>query len=114
MARTWRIADGEVRALKLRDVAKKANRGTLDLASEDVFVDAHVAVVHDNGAMKIYVNGVRKNQNLGPHVLGIAMNGRARIGCQDVADKVFDGIVDDVRIYSRALAESEIATLAQP
>jgi hypothetical protein len=73
----------------------------------------HVAATFD-GSMKIYVNGVLGNTNPGPWDLGAAMNGAARLGCKALGSRVFDGAIDDVRVYRRVLTTNEIATLAQP
>ena len=72
----------------------------------------HVAVTFDGG-MKVYVNGLLKNTNPGPHVLAFAANGAVRLGCKSVGDKGFDGAVDDLRVYSRVLTGTEISSLAQ-
>jgi hypothetical protein len=37
----------------------------------------------------------------------------ARVGCRNPGEKGYDGQLDDLRIYARALSAAEIATLAK-
>ncbi len=77
---------------------------------------AHVAATYDGTDMRLYVNGTEMASlpltgqiDTNPSVL-------AAIGNQpDGADnRPFDGLLDDVRIYNRALTDSEIALLVDP
>jgi concanavalin A-like lectin/glucanase superfamily protein len=36
------------------------------------------------------------------------------MGCREDQSFYFNGVIDEVRVYSRALSDAEIATLAQP
>lgn len=70
----------------------------------------HVVGVLDRGAGRgrVYVNGVEGAEGaLGPNPL--SNDAITRIGCrQDTSDSAFDGAIDDVRIFNRALSEEEI------
>jgi hypothetical protein len=78
----------------------------------------HIALVADSSGMRLYVNGVlhesRGLYRLGPNtnaITGIGGLGETAGGDNDP----FDGKVDDLRIYNRALSEAEIAAdLATP
>jgi hypothetical protein len=69
----------------------------------------HVVATRDSsGAVNLYVNGVLSgtpNQNCGTPVTGNPL----RVSS---VSRPFDGYIDEVRIYNRALASDEIATLA--
>jgi hypothetical protein len=77
----------------------------------------HVAVTIDagNDTIKLYLDGVVVAQNtratLSPSDLGVTTNnwlGRS----QYAVDAFYRGLIDDFRIYSRALTQAEIAYLA--
>jgi hypothetical protein len=64
----------------------------------------------DAGRGRVYVNGVETAGTLGPAPL--SNDAITRIGCrQDTSDFAFDGAIDDVRIYNRALPGNEIRQL---
>ena len=73
----------------------------------------HVAVVQNGGAVIFYrdgidIGGVASGQQFpgaGPHPVRIG------IRATDL-NRDFDGLIDEVRIYNRALSADEIATLA--
>jgi hypothetical protein len=68
---------------------------------------SHVAMTFGGGSLRIYVNGVQ--------VGGVAGNGNIRtsndpvtIGGSSAWGRWFAGLIDEVRIYNRALSQSEI------
>ncbi len=70
---------------------------------------AHVAVTFDGTNLKGYLNGslfntVATNFNL----QGVALT----VGQIHIGENYFNGLVDDLRVYSRALSDPEIAALA--
>jgi len=81
----------------------------------------HVAGVFDNGLMTIYVDGAVDATAFGGRTFG---TGNVRIGFLGVGSEAehfdgeklpesyFDGVLDDIRIYDRALSRSEIEMLA--
>jgi len=74
----------------------------------------HVAATWDGSEVRIYVDGVLDKDP--PDLRGATIGTDTRplyIGGRGTAD-VFDGIVDDVRIYNRALTAAEVAALANP
>ena len=69
----------------------------------------HVAGTYDGDTMKVYVNG----ELIGEQGQGFDLQGTndsdVRIGCaKDRANFTFDGAIDEVVIFNRALSEAEI------
>ena len=72
----------------------------------------HLAFVYDGTQMVVYLNGV---DSMGPRALAIGTTRAARavIGVADNAARVWTGVLDDVQIYSRPLAEAEVAAIME-
>jgi len=70
---------------------------------------AHVATTYDGTTLRLYVNGVQvaATAHTGPIV---DAGGALRIGGNAVWGEYFAGLIDDVRVYSRALTAAEITT----
>lgn len=69
----------------------------------------HVACVFNNGVMKIYINGQLDNYtNL---TINTPPNTTLHIGWFNSTLSGFNGSIDDIRIYNRALTDSEILGL---
>ena len=72
----------------------------------------HTAMVYDGNKLKLYIDG--------QYVAGSKLRGRVdqdstvdvTIGSQPGGGKHFDGLIDDVRIYSRALPKDELILLS--
>ncbi len=75
----------------------------------------HVAfVVHPGGTAELYTDGVLRASQPGvPDPLLPDPAASARMGCRSDGTQPFDGILDDVRAYARALSPEEIAELAR-
>ena len=77
----------------------------------------HVAAVLPDGRdntedVQLYVNGVHQpGGSLAPHGVNTATQPAVRIG-SDGTGRWFLGLIDDARIYSRALSPAEVAALA--
>ncbi|HQQ12147.1 MAG TPA: LruC domain-containing protein [Bacteroidales bacterium] len=70
----------------------------------------HLAMTYDGAALKIFINGQLKNTAAVSGALKV--NGRAfSIGSDNAAQKFFNGQIDDVRYYGKALSPIEIQTL---
>jgi hypothetical protein len=87
------------------------------LVSESVITDGqwhHVGLVYDFGALRryLYVDGIEVAKDT-EFVGGVASNGGLYIGASKNLDSgsFFSGLIDDVRIYSCALGEADIAAL---
>lgn len=76
----------------------------------------HIVMTYQNGALIVYLNGTevaRNNEALGNFVFGSATSDTyigADPGGQTISG-FFNGIVDEVRTYNRALTEAEVVQL---
>lgn len=66
----------------------------------------HIAYVytHTNTTAKWFINGKPDSENVG----AITFKQPQRIGAYDLVNYMMNGLIDEVRIYNRALTESEI------
>ena len=70
----------------------------------------HLAVTYDGTNMKVYVNGVLVRNVLRSGAI-LATDGPLHIGGNEVwGGEFYSGLIDDVRIYNRALSLEEIQT----
>jgi hypothetical protein len=96
--------------------------GVVDLASQKLVDDGqwhHVAGVFDNGLMTLYIDGAPDVSAAGGNTFGtgtvrygfIASQSEATVfdGDRSGSPGYFNGGLDDVRIYDKALTEAEIA-----
>jgi len=68
---------------------------------------SHLAMTYDGTTMRIYINGVQAGSGA---VTGSAAtsNSPLRIGGNSIWGEYFRGLIDEVRIYNRALSATEI------
>jgi hypothetical protein len=74
----------------------------------------HLALTYDGGTLRLYVNG---NQASSRAVSGsiLTSTGAVRIGGNNVWPEWFNGLIDEVRVYRRALTAAEVgADMARP
>ena len=115
----WQLSttdSGSDRYLRMRI---KAGGTTTTLADSSVNLSPGqwylATATYDNasGAMKLYLDGSEVAS--GTHAVGGALDTSSAvpvaIGANGSAERFFDGILDDVRIYDRALGADEIADL---
>jgi YD repeat-containing protein len=69
----------------------------------------HLAVTFDGATLRLFANGVQVS-TLAVGAAAIATNGALRIGGNSVWGEYFKGLIDEVRIYNRALSAAEIQT----
>ncbi len=74
----------------------------------------HVCFVYASTGQAVYVAGVRVGNDDAPSPKITFTNDELRIGARSDGTSPFRGVLDDVRIYSRALGSAEITALAQP
>ena len=68
----------------------------------------HLAVTYDGTTLRLFVNGVQvRNRNQRPAPRSTTA-GALRIGGNSVWGEYFKGLIDEVRIYNRALTVTEI------
>lgn len=65
----------------------------------------------DGSAKVLYVNGVEENLTTGLSARGGTLSTEATIGVLDNLTEYFNGAIDDVRVYNRALSPAEIQQL---
>jgi hypothetical protein len=69
----------------------------------------HIAMSWDGATLKTFIDGAEVASQPAPAPL-LVSNGQVRIGGESVRNGWFHGLVDEVRIYSRALSATQIAT----
>src|SRR5439155_13688093 len=69
----------------------------------------HLAATYDGSNLRMYVNGTLASSRAVTGSINVS-NGALRIGGNSVWGEYFNGLIDEVRIYKRALAQSEIQT----
>jgi Concanavalin A-like lectin/glucanases superfamily len=70
---------------------------------------SHLALTYDGNSMKLYVNGqLVSSQQLTGALM--STTGGLSIGGNTMWGEYFNGLIDEVRIYSRALTATEIQT----
>src|SRR4051812_42526893 len=67
----------------------------------------HLATTYDGAFQRLYVNGVQVAQRAQTGSIGTS-TGALRIGGNQVWGEYFDGAIDEVRVYNRALVVTEI------
>ena len=70
---------------------------------------AHLSETYDGTTMRLYVNGVQVASKAQTGNINVS-NGVLRIGGNSIWNEYFKGMIDDVRIYNRALSAGEIQT----
>lgn len=76
---------------------------------------SHVALVYAGGTMTVYLNGALAGEPTTGASIDYQSNGEILIGTdldEGPSDLHFDGDVDDVRFYNRALPQTELQDLA--
>ena len=105
------VPAGYVRLNNATQTSDKAVRGTTKLALNTW---THIATTYDGAVQRFYVNGVlvgTANPIVAPSLNTIVQsNGALRIGGNaSSTGEFFQGLIDEVRIYNRALSVTEIA-----
>jgi len=76
---------------------------------------SHVAAVYDQaaGARRIYVNGVKVAERIDPPITVTNSTAKVGIGAQFAAEPeyFFDGLIDELSFYARALSGAEIEAI---
>ena len=72
----------------------------------------HLTVVRENGKIKMYINGTPQSETAS-HNYPLVPSNRFEIGTWD-ALRFFNGTIDEVRVYQRALTGSEIFEHSHP
>jgi hypothetical protein len=75
---------------------------------------AHVCMVYEASGLAVFIDGKEVVRNAAPFPKITPTTDDLRIGARSDGTNAFIGVIDDVRIYTRALTAQELATLAQP
>ncbi|HSW44938.1 MAG TPA: LamG domain-containing protein, partial [Phycisphaerae bacterium] len=105
-------------------VYQAANGGTTDNIRTDAVLTAgvwhHVVLTGDGTTIRCYVNGVEKpftyaysGSNAGRWIGGVDSRDNVTVGVlkRTASERWFPGLIDDVRVYNRALSVNEILAL---
>lgn len=68
----------------------------------------HAAGVYDGVNVSLYVNGQRVASKVASAMVASLMNAPLRLGGDSDGENNFDGVIDETRIYNRALSDSEL------
>jgi hypothetical protein len=69
----------------------------------------HLATSYDGGTLRLYVNGTQVSSQAVSGSLAVS-TGPLRIGGDSVWGEYLNGVIDEVRVYNRALTPTEIQT----
>ena len=69
----------------------------------------HLAATYDGATLRLYVNGAQVGSKAVSGAIATS-TGPLRIGGDSIWGEYFSGLLDDVRVYKRALSASEIQT----
>jgi hypothetical protein len=74
----------------------------------------HVAVVRtrSSGRTELYINGMLDTAVVSNNTSSLTANPQIKIGANTIDERYYRGLIDEVRIYSRALSQGEVAYLA--
>jgi PKD repeat protein len=113
---TWMLSTINDGGMKLR-FRIKTDGQTLTLIGTQTINSGewvHAVAVYDGSQMRLYTNGVETGTRPKSGTITAAPSVQIYIGDNPgVEQKTFDGLIDDVRLYERALAPAEILTLYQ-
>ncbi len=98
---------GLPQALRMRINNDSSFDGMSDPAAIALNAWQHVAVTFDNGTLTFFVDGLNRGMRTGV-TAPIARSGPIFIGARIDAQRNFDGAIDEVRIWDRALTQQEI------
>jgi len=107
----WMLSTFSSKSVRFR---LKADGSTSTLISKDGVLQTgrwhHVAATYDGQQMRIYVDGQQVASQSKTGIVDANSTVPASLGNQPQGSRAFDGLIDDVRIYRRALSTTEIQT----
>jgi hypothetical protein len=104
--------DGTIRGA----IVDAANNNVVIYSTTNITDDRwhHIALVRDAGAsdlLKLYIDGVFEISDSYPTILDVSSAGDITFGIDITNTRFYDGIIDDIHMYNRALTEAEILEL---
>ncbi|MGE3166754.1 MAG: LamG-like jellyroll fold domain-containing protein [Planctomycetota bacterium] len=109
----WMLSTNNGTGIRVR-LKAGSNTKTLVAAGAQLAVGtwAHIALTYDGSTIAVYQNGVLVGSAAKTGGLGTNPAVSVWVGDNPGGGKTFDGIIDEVRLYDRALAASEIQSVA--
>jgi beta-lactam-binding protein with PASTA domain len=96
--------------VRLTPVASTTDSGARGTTQVPLNTWTHLATTYDGSSQRFYVNGVLVRTVANPGTI-VQANGALRIGGNaSSTGEFFQGLIDEVRVYNRALSAAEIAT----
>jgi hypothetical protein len=90
-------------------VANPGDTGVTGTSALALNTWTHLTLTYDGSVLILYVNGVEVNR-VGPAGAILTSTGALSIGGNNVWGEFFSGLIDEVRVYNRALSPTEIQT----
>lgn len=94
-----------------------SKKSVVDAVLDDNKCWQHVAVVRSSGTTRLYINGVLRSSNSAISRIDLTNNGVLQLGsgaCVGVIDFLYSGLMDEFRLYERALSGDEVLELYTP
>jgi serine/threonine protein kinase/predicted Zn-dependent protease len=112
----WGVTDDFVSAVLGKKFSFLVGRPDISVTSDRDVVTGdwvHVAAVRDTeeGKIGIYINGAHEKTVAHPNTRPLTAADSIAVGGTIVGDRCYSGLIDDVRIYSCALSETEIKAI---
>lgn len=108
------VSDGAVTYAQIEGVSSRTTGVISPAITIGVFVH-YVITFDETGTLRHYKDGALSGSSPGAWVVPSITGRHAKIGAESddagVAYRFFDGLIDDVRVYTRALSGVEIADL---
>jgi Concanavalin A-like lectin/glucanases superfamily len=93
--------------LPMAEIARTASGDTRSPGPLRTSTWTHLATTHDGATLRFYVNGSQVSSRALSGAIAIS-SGALRIGGNAVWGEYFSGLIDEVRVYERALSAAEI------
>jgi Concanavalin A-like lectin/glucanases superfamily/Domain of unknown function (DUF1929)/Bacterial Ig domain/Glyoxal oxidase N-terminus/Fibronectin type III domain len=94
-------------AFAVRSAAPGSPVGAIGTSSLPLNLWTHLAVTYDGSKLRLYVNGVQVADAAMTGSM-VSSSGALRIGGNSVWGEYFQGQIDEIRIYNRALSQAQI------
>ena len=96
-------------AYVVRSASPGTSVGVNGVAQVPLNTWTHLAMTYDTATVRLYVNGTLVRSSATTGAL-LTSTGALRIGGNSVWGEFFQGMIDEVRVYNRALTQAEIQT----
>ena len=98
----------------MRSAAPTAPVGAAGVSTLPLNAWTHLAVTYDGAMLRLYVNGTQVGSQAMTGSM-VTSTGALRVGGNSVWGEFFQGQIDEIRIYNRALTQAQVqADMAKP